>query len=257
MAIVDFSLEGKKALVTGGSKGIGRAIALAFAEHGADVAISARGAEQLDRTCKEIEERGRRGLGLPADLSSPAEVERLHARVRDELGDLDVLVNNAGTAQGGLLSQLPREEFDRVMNVNLWAPIRLAQLCYPSMKERGGGVIVNISSNDGIRPSPFLGFYPHSKAALINVTQQMAVEWSSDGIRAVCIAPGLVRTEMAAPLVDYFEKEGKSINPLNMIAEPADIAGLALLLASPAGRFVTATTLVIDGGELASGPLSS
>jgi NAD(P)-dependent dehydrogenase (short-subunit alcohol dehydrogenase family) len=247
---VSFSLEGKVALVTGGSKGIGRAIALAFAEHGCDVAIAARGAEALERTRREIEERGRRALAVSVDLSQPRGVEQLQARVLQELGPVDVLVNNAGTGEAGGLATLSREHFDRVIDLNLWAPLQLAQLCYPRMKERGGGVVINIASNDGLRPEPGVGAYGATKAALINMTQQMAMEWAPDGIRVVCITPGLVRTELAAPLVAHYESQGMQINMLRRAAEPDEIAGLALFLASDAGRFATAETFVLDGGEL-------
>jgi len=255
MSMVNLSLEGKVAVVTGGSKGIGRAIALAFAEYGADVAIAARGAEALERTRKEIEELGHRALAVQTDVSSAGDLDRLYAEVCQALGGVDVLVNNAATGDEGRdLSGLTRDEFDRVLGVNLWAPIRLSQLCRPSMQERGGGTILNITSNEGIRPLPGLGIYSPSKAALINLTQMMAKEWVGDGIRALCIAPGLVRTELAAPLVKMVEEQGVKLNPMGEIGEPEDIASLALLLVSPAGRFATATTIVVDGGEMAAGP---
>jgi len=253
MSIVNFSLDGKIALVTGGSKGIGRSIALAFAEHGADVAIAARGAEALERARQEIQERGRRGLAVPADLGDPEEIEQLHEKVREELGDVDVLVNNAGTGEAGGLATIPREQFDEVVEVNLWAPLRLAQLCYPGMKEKGGGVVINISSNDALRPQAGVGVYGATKAGLVNLTKQMAKEWAGDGIRVVGIAPGLVRTELAAPLVAFYESQGMALNLLERVAEPEDIAGLALFLASEAGRFATAETFVLDGGELNKG----
>jgi NAD(P)-dependent dehydrogenase (short-subunit alcohol dehydrogenase family) len=253
MSIVRFSLDGRIALVTGGSKGIGRAVALAFAEHGADVAIAARGVAALERTRKEVEERGRRGLAVPTDLGNPDEIERLHATVREQLGDVDVLVNNAGTGEAGGLATIPREQFDHVVDLNLWAPLRLAQLCYPGMKEKKSGVVINIASTDALRPSAGVGAYGATKAGLVNPTKQMAMEWAGDGIRAVCIAPGLVRTELAAPLVSYYESQGMELNLLRRVGEPEDIAGLALFLASEAGRFATAATFILDGGELSKG----
>lgn len=255
MPTVDFSLEGKTALVTGGSKGIGRAIALTFAEHGADVAIAARGTEALDQTAKEIEACGRRALAVQTDVADEHQLERLYEHVCSEFGGIDLLVNNAATGdRGGALSKLKRDEFERVLRVNLWAPIRLCQLCRSTMQQRGGGTVINVVSNEGIRPAAGLGIYSPSKAALINLTQMLAKEWAKDGIRAVCIAPGLVRTELAAGLVKQVEEQGIQINPLGMIGEPADIAALALVAASPAGRFLTATTLVVDGGEMSAGP---
>ncbi|MEE9282181.1 MAG: SDR family oxidoreductase, partial [Myxococcota bacterium] len=226
MPMVDFSLDGKVALLTGGSKGIGRASALAFAEHGADVAIAARGLEALDHTSKEIEERGRRVCAVQTDVSDARQLERLVEQVRAELGGIDILVNNAATGDlRGELAKLTRDGFEEVLAVNLWAPLRLSQLCRTSMMERGGGSIINIVSNEGIRPLPGMGIYSPSKAALINLTQMMAKEWAPDGIRAVAIAPGLVRTELAAGLVEMVEKQGLKLNPLGVIGEPEDIAG--------------------------------
>ena len=251
MSTVNLSLHGKVAVVTGGSKGIGRAIALAFAEYGADVAIAARGVEALDCTRKEIEEHGRGALAVQTDVANAPDLERLYAEVCEAFGGVDVLVNNAATGdEGRELAKLTRDEFDRVLSVNLWAAIRLSQLCRPSMQQRGGGTILNIVSNEAIRPLPGLGIYSPSKAALVNLTQMIAKEWAADGIRALCIAPGLVRTELAEPLVAYHESKGMELNMLRRVAEPDDIAGLALLLASDAGRFATAETWVLDGGEI-------
>ncbi len=148
MTMVNLSLEGKVAVVTGGSKGIGRAIALAFAEYGADVAIAARGAEALDRTRKEIEDHGRGALAVQTDVANAPDLERLYAEVCEAFGGVDVLVNNAATGdEGRELAKLTRDEFDRVLSVNLWAAIRLSQLCRPSMQQRDGGTILNIVSN--------------------------------------------------------------------------------------------------------------
>jgi NAD(P)-dependent dehydrogenase (short-subunit alcohol dehydrogenase family) len=250
MPIVDFSLDGKVALVTGGSKGIGRAIALAFAEQGADVAITARGVQALEATRKEVEATGRRCVAMLADAYSDGDLKRLHETVRSELGDVDILVNNVGGAEPCGLAHLTYEHFERILKTNTWAAIYLAQLCHPGMKAKGGGVVINISSNGGLKPDPYVGAYSASKAALNIVSGQMAQEWAQDGIRCTCICPGLVRTEMAAPLVEHFEKKGFPQNMLRMCAEPEHIAGMALLLASPAGAYCHGETYVVDGGEM-------
>jgi len=255
MPIVDHSMNGKVALITGGSKGIGRAIALAFAENGADVAIAARGLEALETTGGELREVGHRAVAIPADVGSTEALENLYEQVVAELGGIDILVNNAASGGAGPISELKEAEFQRVMAINLWAPIRLSQLCRTSMKERGGGMIINISSNEGVRASPGLGIYPPSKAALINFTELIGKEWAKDSIRAVAIAPGLCRTELAAGLIERVEKNNININPMGRIGEPEDIAALVLTLATQAGRFATATTYVLDGGELSAGPL--
>lgn len=256
MPIVDYSLAGKVVLVTGGSKGIGRAIALACAENGADVAIAARGREALDATAGEIEALGRRVLAVSANVGETDACNALYAEVVEGLGGIDILVNNAATGdKGGAMSRLTEEVFRHVMAVNLWGPIRLSQLCRTTMQERGGGMIVNIASNEGVRASAGLGIYSPSKAALINFTQLVAKEWAKDGIRAISIAPGLVRTELAAGLIANVEASGIAINPLKRVGEPEEIAALVLALVSQAGRFATATNYVLDGGELGAGPL--
>jgi 7-alpha-hydroxysteroid dehydrogenase len=250
MSIVDFSLAGKIALVTGGSRGIGRAIALAFAENGADVAITARGLPALEATREEIEATGRRCIALSADVSSDPDLDRLHQAVVSELGDIDILVNNVGGAEPVGLADLRYEQFEHTMKMNTWAAIRLAQLCYPAIKGKRAGVVINVSSNNGLKPDAFLGGYSASKAALNIVTGQMAQEWAKDGIRSVCICPGLIRTELAMPLVEHFERKGFPQNMLRMCGEPEHIAGMALLLASPAGAYCHGEIFTVDGGEM-------
>ncbi|MFQ5872727.1 MAG: SDR family NAD(P)-dependent oxidoreductase [Dehalococcoidia bacterium] len=253
MPVVDLSLEGKVAIVTGGSKGIGRAIALAFAEHGADVAIAARGAEALDRTRGEIAATGRRALAVQADMEDDEDVENLYRETVAQLGGVDILVNNAAVGGFPSLHETTQGQFFKVMKVNVWTPLNLSRLCRESMIERGGGVIINIVSNEGLRPSIGIGVYAPSKAALINMAQLMAKEWVRDGIRATCIAPGLIRTELAQRLVDAVESSGHYPSPQGRIGEAHEIAGMALLLASPAGSYTTGETYVVDGGEICSG----
>ena len=258
MTMIDLSLEGKVAIVTGGSKGIGRAIALAYAENGADVAIAARGVEALESTAKEIEALGRKVLAVPTDVGVTAEVDHLHAETVKALGDVDIVVNNAAYGGATEIEEVDDKLFDMTMRVNLWGPLRLAQLCHPAMKKKGEGVVINISSNEFAIGSVGMGVYPPSKAALSNLTLVLAKQWGKQGIRVLSIAPGLVRTELAAYLVEMFSKNPEmqaKINPLGRIGEPEDIAGLALLMASKMGRFCTATTLVVDGGEMSQGVL--
>jgi NAD(P)-dependent dehydrogenase (short-subunit alcohol dehydrogenase family) len=250
MAVADFSLKDQVALVTGGSKGIGRAIALAFAEHGADVAISARGQDALDATRKEIESTGRRCLAVSTDLADDAAIQKLHETAVSELGVIDILVNNAGTSDVVGLHDMSYESFEKVLKVNTWAPILLAQLCFPAWRERGEGRIINIGSNGGLKPDPFIGAYSTSKAGLHIVTTQMAVEWSKYGIRANTVCPGLVRTEMAAPMVAILEAEGFTQNIVRRSADSSELAGIVVLLASPAGSYCQGERFVIDGGEM-------
>jgi NAD(P)-dependent dehydrogenase (short-subunit alcohol dehydrogenase family) len=254
MSIVDFSLDGKVAIVTGGSKGIGRAIALAFAEHGADVVIAARGTEALERTRLEIAATGRRALAVRADMAEDTDCEQLYQRTVDEFGGVDILVNNAAAVSLGTLGKETGAEFAKIMKVNVWAPLYLSRLCRESMRVRGGGAIINITSNEGIRPSMGIGTYALSKAAMINMAQLLGKEWARNSIRVTCIAPGLIRTELAQPLVEAVESSGSPINPQKRVGEPHEIAGMALFLASPAGAFATGMTYVVDGGEISAGP---
>jgi dehydrogenase/reductase SDR family protein 4 len=256
MPIVNHSLKGKVGMITGGSKGIGRAIALAFAEHCADVALVARGLEALDAVRAEVEATGQRCLAIPADMADEEQWPRIVAETVRALGAVDILVNNAAIAgRYGPIVETDGKEWDRVMRMNVKGAFTLSKLCHPHMKKRGGGSVIHVTSNDGLRPSAGLGAYSVSKGALITLMQLCAKEWAPDKIRVNCIAPGLIRTEMAEPLVNAVEKSGRYPNPMKMIGEPADIAGIALFLASPAGRYATGQTFVVDGGELVAAPL--
>src|SRR5262249_35842489 len=146
------------------------------------------------------------------------------------------------------------KRWDLVMKVNLKAPFALSTFCLPSMRERGGGSIIHITSNEGLRPSYGMCAYSVSKGALVTLTQQTGKEWAPSQVRGNCIAPGLVRTEMGAPLVEMFEKQGKLPSPLKRVGEPDDIAGIALYLASDAGIYATGQNFTIDGGELVLSP---
>jgi len=250
MTVADFSVKDQVALVTGGSKGIGRAIAMALAEHGADVVISARGQDALDIAKKEIESTGRRCLAVAADLADDADIRRLHETAVSELGVIDILVNNAGIGEVFGLHDMPYESFERTLKVNTWAPLYLAQLCFPAWRERGEGRVVNIGSNGGMKPDPFVGAYSASKAGSHMLTMQMAQEWSRYGVRANSVCPGLTRTEMATPMVTILDSQGNPHNMLHRSAAASEIAAMVLLLASPAGSYCQGERYLVDGGEL-------
>lgn len=254
MSSVDFSLAGKVAIVTGGSKGIGRAIALAFAEHGADAVIAARGEQALAAARIDIEKTGRRCVALSIDMSVEADWERLVNATVKALGGVDVLVNNAATGSYGPIVKTDSATWDTIMRVNLKGPFMLSKLCRPIMKQRGGGSILHITSNEAVRPSFGLGCYSVSKGALVTLTQVCAKEWARDKIRVNCIAPGLIRTELAEVLIKNVEATGKYPNPMKRIGEPSEIAGLALYLVSAAGTYATGQNFVVDGGELVLAP---
>jgi dehydrogenase/reductase SDR family protein 4 len=258
MSEVNLSLEGKVAIVTGGSKGIGRSIALAFAEHGAEVAIFARGAEALEATRRDLAATGRRCLALSANMAVEAEWARIVEATVSTLGGVDILVYGAATAENlGPIIKSTSEGWDTVMQVNLKGAFMVSRLCHPHLKKRGGGAVIHITSNECFRPSAGLGTYSISKGAMVTMMQVCAKEWARDKIRVNCIAPGLVRTELAEPLVKMVEQSGNYPNPLKRIGEPNEIAGIALYLASPAGAYATGETFVVDGGELVYAPLDN
>ena len=252
MGRADFSLQGKKALVTGGSKGIGRAIALAFAEAGADVAIAARSPVELAATAAELRAYGGIASAIPVDLGCPSEIEGLAEAAIGTLGGLDILVNNAGIIGSAASAfEADRDSFDRMVGVNLFASLRLAQCCRSALASGEGGVIINMASIGAIKPIASTSVYWAIKAALISMTKSLAVEWSADRIRSVAIAPGLVRTDMGSPYIDKLEELGIRRTLLGTFSNAEDVANLALFLASPAGRSANASTFVLDEGTLA------
>ena len=234
------SLEGKVALVTGGSRGIGRATALTFAEAGADVAISSRKLPDLEEVAEEIKAKGMICLAVASHIAKIEESRTLVEKVKAEFGRIDILVNNAGTnPYGGPLIDAEEWAWDATMNVNLKGPFLLSQLVARVMREQGGGNIINIASAAGIRPSA-LHIYSVTKAGLIMLTQVMAKEWGQYNIRANAIAPGLVKTK-------FSEVFWKGSPAEDRIPVPEDIAATALYLVSDASRYVNGETIVIGG----------
>ncbi len=254
MSVADFSLEGKVAIVTGGSRGIGRSIAIGLAEHGADVAIAARKPEALEEASAAVRATGRRALGVATNVRRAEELQGLVQRTRDELGRVDILVNNAGTNPVyGPIQDVEERAWDVVMNTNVKAVHLLSNFAREAMLEHGeGGSVINVSSVGGYRASDVIGAYSVSKAALIMLTQVQAKTWGSDGIRVNCIAPGLIKTEFARALWDdeRTRRVSEAEAALHRIGEPDEMAGAVVYLASPASSFVTGQTLVLDGGRL-------
>jgi len=254
MAVAEFSLAGKVAIVTGGSRGIGRAIAVGLAEHGADVALAARKPEALAEAVEAIGATGQRGIAVPTNVRRFDELERLVTETESQLGRVDILVNNAGTNPVyGPVQEIDGRAWDVIMDTNVKSVHFLSNYAREAMLRHGdGGAIVNVSSVGGYRASDVIGGYSVSKAALIMLTQVQAKTWGKDRIRVNCIAPGLVKTEFARALWDDERtlQASERDAALGRIAEPEEMAGAVVYLASAASSFVTGQTLVLDGGRL-------
>jgi dehydrogenase/reductase SDR family protein 4 len=243
---MDFSLEGKIALITGGSRGIGRATALGFARAGADIAIASRKLPGLEKVAAEIRDLGRKALPVAAHIGKMPDINNLVTKVRDEFGRIDILVNNAGTNPTmNPTLEIDERAWDAIMNLNVKGLFFLSQAVAKVMKEQGGGCVINVASATGIRPH-ILPIYSISKAATIMTTRVMALEWAKYGIRVNAIAPGLVKALWSdKQTLEYLL--GRI--PMRRFAEPEEIVGAMLYLASDASQFVTGVTLSVDGGE--------
>ena len=260
-------LAGRVALVTGASKGIGRAIALELAEAGADLVINARGSAALDAVAAEVRARGRDVEAVPADVATEAGAPLVVERAVARFGPVDVLVNNAGKGSPKRLLDLTEEDWHASFELNFMSAVRLSLACVPLMRARGGGRIVNISSRVGRQPDPYFAPYAAAKAALINFTKSLANAFSKDGVLANCVVPGLVRTEAVLEAArKSAEATGKTVEevlaetlrarpiPAGRMGEPADVAGLVVFLASPRASWITGATFTVDGGIVPTVP---
>jgi len=247
-----FDLRGKSAIVTGSSRGIGKAIAEALASHGANVVVSSRKQDACDQVCEQINARnGGRAISVPASVGAKADLERLVEAARAEFGHIDVLVcNAAANPYYGPMSGISDEQFEKVLRNNLLANHWLATLVAPGMIERRAGAIIFIASIGGLRGSAAIGAYNISKAADFQLARNLAVEHGPHNIRVNCIAPGLIRTDFARALWEKPDNLSKALagTPLSRIGEPEDVAGAAVFLASDAARYVTGQSIIVDGG---------
>ncbi|RBP11234.1 hypothetical protein DFR50_117120 [Roseiarcus fermentans] len=253
-----FDLTGRIAIVTGSSRGIGRAIAEAFAAHGATVVISSRKAEACAETAAAINaaERREAAVAIAANISSKDDLRHLADETTRRFGRIDALVCNAASnPYFGPMAGISDDQFRKILDNNVLANHWLIQMAAPGMIERKDGAIVIVSSIGGLKGSPMIGAYNVSKAADFQLARNLAVEFGPHRVRVNCIAPGLVRTDFARALWENPDtlKAVTATTPLRRIGEPAEIAGAAVYLASPASAFMTGQILVVDGGATIAG----
>ena len=255
MSFTALELNGKVAVVIGGTSGIGRAIAHGMAEAGADVVPSSRRAESVDAAAREIEERGRRAVRRTSDVGDRASLEQLRDRTIAELGKVDILVNCAGRTKRAPTIDFPEVDWNAIIETNLTGTLRACQVFGKHMLERKFGRIINIASL-----STFVGLYEvaaysASKAAVASLTKSLALEWSPHGVNVNAIAPGVFETDLNRHLLRDTPRgnEFKMRTPMKRFGSVEELAGAAIYLASDAASFVTGEVLVVDGGFLASG----
>jgi len=248
-----FQLDGKVALVTGASKGIGEAMARGLAEFGARVVLSSRKQESVDEVAASFKADGLDATGIAANMGKLKDIDNLVDRCVATYGGLDIIVNNAAANPVfGPIQDTDEGAFDKILDVNLKGPFELCKKAYPILKQRGGGSIIHVSSIGGLKPETGIGIYSVSKAAIINLTQAMAKEWGAENIRVNAICPGLIKTKFSEALwsndkiLDSFLKN----IPLGRAGTTDDVAGLAVFLASDAAAYCSGGFYLVDGGYL-------
>ena len=247
-----FDLTGQVAVITGSTKGIGRAIAEEMARAGSKVVISSRKAEACEEVAAAIVKEGGEAIAIPCHIGRRADCEALIAKTREKWGKIDTLVCNAAiNPYYGPMTGVADDVFTKVMETNVRSNLWLANLVHPEMAARRDGNIIIVSSIGGLKGTEILGIYAISKAADMQLARNLAVEWGPSNIRVNCIAPGLVRTDFARALWEdpVLRKGSEDRTALRRIGDPEDISGAAVFLASRAGRWITGQAIVIDGGR--------
>lgn len=251
-----FDLSNKVAIVTGAGRGIGKKISIGLAEHGADLVLCSRTKSQLDLVAGEIRQKGRQVLIVPIDISNTSQLDDLIDKTINKFGHIDILVNNAGTAECIDATDVDENHWNTIMNTNAKSPFFLSQKVAKIMIKQGkGGSIINITSEnvDCVEKTP-LGVYAPSKAALNSITKILARQWGVHKIRVNSLAPCFVKTELNEQVIetnrDWYENKLKDV-PIGRVSEPEDLVGPAILLASDASKYISGTTILVDGGYTA------
>jgi NAD(P)-dependent dehydrogenase (short-subunit alcohol dehydrogenase family) len=247
-----FRLDGKTALITGSSKGIGRAIAEAMAAQGAQVVISSRKLEACEKVAEAINADGGRAVAIPCNISHKEQLQQLVAGARQAFGRIDILICNAAVnPHYGPLTTLSDDAYEKTMGANVRSNLWLCNMVMPEMAERKDGAVIIVSSVAGLKGTDKIGIYAISKAADMQLARNLAVEWGRSNVRANCLAPAIIKTDMARALWDNPDtyRHAVSTYPLGRIGDVSEVAGAAVFLAAPAGRFITGQTIVIDGGS--------
>ena len=256
--MAEFLLEGKVAVITGASRGIGRAIALHFAQAGARVVVSSRKYDNVQAVADEIVKSGGEAVPVQAHVGRPEDVTALVQHTIDTFGRLDIAVNNAATnPHFGSLLDADEGQWDKILDTNVKGSFRVCKAAVPHTADSGGGKIINMASIAGLRPSPGMGVYSVSKASLVMLTQVLAQELGSSNIQVNAIAPGVIKTRFSQILwqIPQFAEPILDRLPLGRFGEPEDVTGLALYLASPASDYVTGSIFVVDGGMNVASPM--
>lgn len=246
-------LEGKTALITGATRGIGKGIALKFASEGANIAFTGRGANEdmlaaLEATRQEVEALGVKCIAYASDAANYAQTEETVKKVKEDFGSIDILVNNAGITKDGLMLRMTEEQWDTVINANLKSAFNFIHACLPIMMRQRGGSIINMSSVVGVHGNAGQANYAASKAGMIALAQSVAQEMGPKGIRVNTIAPGFIETAMTEALPDEIRKEWIKKIPLRRAGQTEDVANTALYLASDLSSYVTGQVIQVDGG---------
>ncbi len=246
-----FDLTGKIAIVTGGSRGLGKEMAEGLAEAGASLMLCARRAKWLDETLEEFRAKNFNVAGKLCDVSKPVEIEIFVNETIKSFGKIDVLINNAGISWGAIPEEMPLGKWRQVLDVNLTGCFLFAQATAREMLKKQSGSIINITSISGLTSSangPFYAGYAASKAGLIGLTRELAASWGRKGIRVNAIAPGFFHSRLADPVIDFYERSIQQTNAIPRIGQEGELKGAAVFLASDASSYITGQTIIVDGG---------